>query len=310
MCISPLKKNFTTIPVVKESSTIKDYLPVVKRSPAARNYYSPKINNSPKVKNVSPKRNACKRTYSPLKTISPRISPIENYTMAKNSPFRCAEKRNNFLNEVLDDLSNSSNKENNPNMLNKPLVTKTQTYSKEIIENDNVPKLHKKPELIDISVLSTPEKSYRNNIDPSISPDLFSEDEGHESPDKNLSFKTKQIEEKYVHRNDRKLLRRVQDGLNGVLPPPSFTVVRLSIEEMLEKINNNKELFIDKDYVLNRSEMNSSTESATSAMTNETMSETFAGKGRKKSLLSTTDLETCSNLKWPHIMEERYYGLQ
>lgn len=129
--------------------------------------------------------------------------------------------------------------------------------------------------------IKTPEKSYKNPMNSDISPDLFSDED---EPAKSVEQLNHSLIEKYVHVNDQKLIKRVQQGLSGVYPPPSVTMVHMSATEMLDKINENRHLFV-----------------------------VDGGCGswhmERKSLLITETSETAVVTEWPQVMEQRYHGL-
>lgn len=128
----------------------------------------------------------------------------------------------------------------------------------------------------DYFVAQTPEKQYKNPITSDISPDLFSDDD---EPVKVLET-SQTLTEKYVHPKDQKLIKRVQNGLSGVFPPPSVTFFCMSVTEMLDRINENQQLFADA-----------------------------SGQSEKKSLL-VTEVSENDIKEWPQILEQRYHGLQ
>lgn len=130
--------------------------------------------------------------------------------------------------------------------------------------------------------VKTPEKAYKNPMNSDISPDLFSDED---EPAKSVEELNQSLIEKYVHVNDQKLIKRVQQGLSGVYPPPSVTMVHMSVAEMLDKINENKHLFLEDG--------------------------SCGGSWQKerKSLLITETAETAVVKEWPQVMEPRYHGL-
>lgn len=86
-------------------------------------------------------------------------------------------------------------------------------------------------------------------------------------------------------RNDRTLLKRVQENLSGVPPPPSVTILQVSVSEMLDKIRKNNDLFV------------------TSTCKNDE-------KMRNKSLLIVSSKDEAEGRKWPEILNCRFHGLQ
>ncbi|KAJ8935440.1 hypothetical protein NQ314_012860 [Rhamnusium bicolor] len=151
----------------------------------------------------------------------------------------------------------------------------------------------------------TPEKKYENPVDPSISPDLFIEEESFQKKIKEMVQPVHYIaEERYIIKKDHKILKRAHHSLKGVFPPLSVTVVQLSINEMLNRLESNKDYFwtnncsekkidVDKKKVDN---LNTSNESTV--------------KDEPRSLLITGVLDNCVKKPWPTILEERYHGLQ
>lgn len=132
-------------------------------------------------------------------------------------------------------------------------------------------------ETVDYSNVKTPEKAYKNPMTSDVSPDLFSDEE---EPIKTVETNNKILSEKYVHPNDQKLIKRAQESLSGVFPPPSVTYFCMSVSEMLERINDNKHLFADGS----------------------------SGQTEIKSLL-VTESSKDSIKNWPEILEQRYHGL-
>lgn len=135
----------------------------------------------------------------------------------------------------------------------------------------------------------TPTKTFVNTVNPDLSPELFSDDEDEPHSEtsiitENLSITQKSFtQDEDVIKNDRKLLKRVQENLTGVPPPPSVTILQLTAADMLNKINNNRHLFL--------------TNSATS------------DKQCDKSLLIVNTKAEVDNSVWPDILTCRYHGL-
>lgn len=139
----------------------------------------------------------------------------------------------------------------------------------------------------------TPTKTYINPINPDISPELFSDEEEIDDNTQQKGISNAFAAEKYVNKRDRRLISKVNAALSGVLPPPSFTVVHLSAEEILNKINSNKHLFWCDSSL-------KSEENPTKSVASE----------ERKSLLVNGDKESCIKKEWPCIMDSRYHGLQ
>lgn len=149
------------------------------------------------------------------------------------------------------------------------------------------------------TVLSkTPVKIFQNKVDPSYSPDLFDEEPILlPAPVKEEPIPSDFIaEEKFIIKKDCRLLKRIQTGLSGVLPPPSVTTLNLTVDDILNKLEENKEYFWTNNPSDIKSKHNTSDE---------------GDCGNSKSLLVTVESHTEENCKeWPHIMEERYHGFQ
>ncbi|KAJ8949229.1 hypothetical protein NQ318_022741 [Aromia moschata] len=158
------------------------------------------------------------------------------------------------------------------------------------------------PKYLNPKILNaTPETKYENTVNPDISPDLFLEEETGQKLDNNAINRIYITEEKYIINKDRRILKRVQGALKGILPPLSVTVVQMSIKEMLNRLESNKDYFwtsgcSDKSIDVNKNDsLNTSNESS------------FNGEFR--SLLITGSLEHCVNSTWPQIMTHRHHGL-
>lgn len=181
----------------------------------------------------------------------------------------CESEKTNF--SGLEEAESGVEKDASSESLVIPLVTP-------IVANTNKTACDVNSKIMNYPSVKTPEKSYTNPITSDISPDLFSdEDEPCKTVETNQCFT-----EKYIHPNDQKLIKRVQEGLSGVFPPPSVTFFCMSVTEMLEKINNNKHLFVDKSIINEESE--------------------------KKSLLITESSKDAIQM-WPQVLEQRYHGL-
>lgn len=130
----------------------------------------------------------------------------------------------------------------------------------------------------------TPEKGQSSKINHSLSPDLFSEDDDVEE----LNVSDTQVnviyKEAYVHKYDKLLLRKVQEALNGLLPPPSLKVVTFSVEELSNRLERHKDLFCN---------INSKSESET-----------------VKSALINCDLNEAKCVEFPEVLTKRCHGLQ
>lgn len=145
-------------------------------------------------------------------------------------------------------------------------------------------------------VCVTPKKKFDNPINPNVSPDLFAdEDTGQNLPvDNKPSIQTSIVEKNYIVKKDFSLVKRTTNCLKGVIPPHCMTIVHLSLDEMLNKLETNKEYFwngvlSEKIEVLNTS--------------NSSSDDGF------KSLLITGNKDI-TNKKWPDILQGRFHGLQ
>lgn len=149
--------------------------------------------------------------------------------------------------------------------------------------------------------VATPRKKYENPIDPNISPDLFENDEISHEVIKEPQPVSYIAEEKYILKKDQKLLKRAQNSLKGVFPPQSVTMVQLSVDEMLNRLEANKEYFWTNDKV---EKSNTDKNNDKLNVSNESNCE-----GESKSLLITGNKD-CVNSAFPQILQERYHGLQ
>lgn len=151
-------------------------------------------------------------------------------------------------------------------------------------------------EIVNNETCHTPLNSYKN-LTSDMSPELFSETED-EPIETTSSFcaenitqssalpkSCSQLHPEYENtlRNDRKLLKRVQETLSGVPPPPSVTILQMSVNEMLEKLNSNKQFFFDQPDGENPS---------------------------TKSLLINTNKEKTLKTDWKEVLQLRFHGLQ
>ncbi|KAF2901418.1 hypothetical protein ILUMI_04765 [Ignelater luminosus] len=158
----------------------------------------------------------------------------------------------------------------------------------------------------------TPLKQYKNPVNPDISPELFSDEESLEQFSHNESFALiqKACEQKYTTKNDRKLLQRAQESLCGVLPPPSVTIIQMSVNEMLQRINANRHFFavnsicdlVDNCDTVNKTEVQTQSVNSSNLKSNNTYE-------IKESLLVTCKREDFNPEDWPDIIQFRYHGL-
>lgn len=158
----------------------------------------------------------------------------------------------------------------------------------------------------------TPEKKIVNMMNPNISPDIF-DDEMMDIKPSYFEVQTQdtlltslaqtQAEEKQVDKLDQKLLKRIQKGMSGVLPPPSVTVIHMPVHEILSKLEENRNLFFWNNQYID--EKDNCAENQDTSLNSSTESNNFS-----KSLLLNVDLEEARNSKWPEVFNMRCHGLQ
>lgn len=112
-------------------------------------------------------------------------------------------------------------------------------------------------------------------------------------------------EERYTLKKDQKVLKRAQNSLKGVLPPHSVTIVQLSVNEMLNRLEANKEYFWSSEGV------NAKLENKNTDKNNDRLNASSESNSEResKSLLITGNKD-CVNFDFPQILQERYHGLQ
>lgn len=164
------------------------------------------------------------------------------------------------------------------------------SHISEIVVNNNF------AEIVDIS--ATPEKKIQNKVDPNNSPDLFEEEETLELPPEVPIRPNVVAAEKYIVKKDHTLIKRAYKSLKGFLPPQSITVVQLSVDQMLNKIEINKDYFWDKD---------NTSENKNSVLNSKRSINNYDGF---KSLLISEPVEAIQKKKWPAVMEGRCLGAQ
>lgn len=170
-------------------------------------------------------------------------------------------------------------------------------YDEESKEND--------PNFLNRSAIGhilTPSKPFKNPVTSLLSPELFPDDESLPKP---LPVRPQlQPEHRYILRNDRKLLRRVQDSLTGLPPPPSVTNVQIGIDDMLLRIKDNEKLFLSKEEL---GKMKASVETVASCSYSEAIVKKYE---EVKSLLVNCEMNDCVSKGWPDVLNMRYHGLQ
>lgn len=153
-----------------------------------------------------------------------------------------------------------------------------------------------------IGHVSTPSKPFKNPVTSLLSPELFSDDESQPNPPPVRA--QPQQEHRYILRNDRKLLRRVQDSLTGLPPPPSVTNIQIGIDDMLLRIKDNENLFLSKEELREAKE-------GVQIVASCSYSEAIVRKYEEvKSLLVNCELNDCASKGWPDVLNLRYHGLQ
>ncbi|KAL1487996.1 hypothetical protein ABEB36_015376 [Hypothenemus hampei] len=139
----------------------------------------------------------------------------------------------------------------------------------------------------------TPEKPIPKPLNTAVSPDLFDDDAIEIRPscfEVQPSAEVKQIE-KLGEKLDQKLLKQASKSVSGVLPPPSLTVIHMSVGDILNKLEENKTFWFwnEQENVQTEDSLNSN--------------------GENKSLLLSTSLEVVKKLEWPHVLDARCHGL-
>lgn len=151
--------------------------------------------------------------------------------------------------------------------------------------------------------IKTPAKIYKNPITSDASPDLFSDDEtDYIEANTNKQVVKTIVEEKYIHKKDRRLINRVNAALSGVLPPPSFTVVHMTAGDILSKLDANRHLFWSSSDIIKKENDRDNIAECGSVLERRIIDQT--------SLLVTGDKNSCIDKSWPEILEKRYHGLQ
>ncbi|XP_044745392.1 uncharacterized protein LOC123307229 [Coccinella septempunctata] len=146
----------------------------------------------------------------------------------------------------------------------------------------------------------TPSKCRKRKFSEVGSPDLFSDDESSKAKP---SASPKIIEERFVHKFDHRLIKRVQKTLSGVPPPPDLTITRLTVDDILEKLEANKSYFW-------------TTENLTQATIEKSEGEKASLNGSHNSSLGCTSSiliegqhEEAVNKEFPDILYSRHHGL-
>ncbi|KAG5890907.1 hypothetical protein JTB14_024905 [Gonioctena quinquepunctata] len=227
------------------------------------------------------------------------------------------------------------NKNRHVEIKNEPEKEQNMTENKEIIvdeidvNEENVPKNHSIEEKMKAaeskpshhsdlltenfitempSLPETPKKSYHNSFCGSASPDLFEEQV--EKKIQILQPLPCIKEERYLYRKDRIILRRAQNNLKGVLPPHSMTIIQMSLDEMLNKIELNKDYFWNESRTKQRADsLTMGIDSSSNTKNNDLSPNDSSDMGISKSLLISCSLEECIGRGFPNILEDRCHGL-
>lgn len=185
-------------------------------------------------------------------------------------------EKNNFLRK------NNSIVETNKIVNNKSVlsnVTNTFEINKKALNLQNIPNCSNKENKCLVPP-KTPVKKLIAQADECMSPDLF------ENAGSLLKTSPREqvLQENFVTKEDQKLLKKIQQGLSGVPPPPNI-YSRLSVDEILDKLKVNKSFFWFNN---DEGEENSSV--------------------RVNTLLIKGDAEVV-NEKFPQILSSRHHGL-
>ncbi|KAI4468426.1 hypothetical protein MML48_2g00005750 [Holotrichia oblita] len=229
------------------------------------------------------------------------ISEISNESsvsivIPKIEPLIVTEKHLNA--DTICDISTNFNIENNINIINLSNISKTESNQ----SNFNVSKDFDSDRAN--SSFNDYTYDHSNNLSNGshpLSPELFSDEEIIKEKHVDICNKNIVQQEKYVLTEDHKLIKNVRSTLSGVLPPPSFTSIYLTADEISKRIEENRHLFWTEHPKL---------QNITERESHKTNSSDKQWKKNKRTLLLTTTDKKCLEKCWPDIMEERYHGLQ
>ncbi|KAK9892235.1 hypothetical protein WA026_019036 [Henosepilachna vigintioctopunctata] len=222
-----------------------------------------------------------------LKNLQMSPNPCYSVEHSKGSSTKKHALGLNFETNILSNVTNTCDNTNSVETSNK-IVIRRRTISLKEKENISQPEVFK-----------TPKKGMKRKFNESLSPDLFSDDE-------NIKYKhlpsPKIIEERYVHKLDHILLKRVQRKLSGVPPPPEFTITNFSVDTILQKLEENKTYFWTKENIT----QNEKHEMGSLKSTNENQNCSFGSSG---SILVEGPIEDVMKKEFPEVLESRHHGL-
>ncbi|XP_022911801.2 uncharacterized protein [Onthophagus taurus] len=233
--------------------------------------------------------------------VSPFISNIDPIVLTEETLEKIVQSVPK-IDLITENCDNDSNAENNANYLNIHSRTATllslsildknkeKEVAKSVEKSIEEPQKSSYKNVQLFNIIQTPQKSYKNPINPNFSPDLFSDNEldtSQNSPIPKVEFK-----EKYILRQDRKLYRRAKEMLIGVPPPICLQHVNLNVSDMLKRYEENKHLILTKEEV---EEKNLKGESSS--------------KNCEATFLITQNGFESIRKEFPSVLEERYYGL-
>ncbi|XP_044740118.1 uncharacterized protein LOC123301446 [Chrysoperla carnea] len=201
---------------------------------------------------------------------------------------------------VLKYLNDSSESLNN---LKTPATNEFISPAKSVLKSSAMKKsisFHPSTSVISNTGEETPSKyneSFSKNTSSDFSPEMFSDDENDSClqnyvPSEVESDISRISTMNTRNKQDRLLLKRLQESFIGILPPPSVTICQLNADDILNKYNQNKEMFSVQKTCSNKD------------------SESECLKSNKKStMLINCDLSAAKDFKFPEIMTRRYHGL-
>lgn len=149
-------------------------------------------------------------------------------------------------------------------------------------------------------VFKTPNKCRKRKFSEIGSPDLFPDEE---SSRPEPSVVNKVIEERFIHKLDHKLIKRVQKTISGLPPPPELTRTNSTVDEMLAKLEANKNLFWTEE---NLKDLKIESADKEKESMNGSHNSSF---GCTRSILIEGQYEQAVKKEFPEILYSRYHGL-